>query len=247
MFEKEPLVVYWAPFSAHDIADIGEWNMLYEDPVSLFSELFPKKTEESKNKSYLSCPSVSSRLKSTFVFKNNLSTGIEYDFTDGKDEMYLHAEEQVAVRKERESSLTCGPTLVYAMKYFFFAEEPTQAFFNPPFYHKPGYMRYGSILPGVLDIGQYFRQFNCEIQMWENKGSFVMKEGDPIFYLEIPTDRKIILKRFVLTKKLYSYAMSTAESPSWYGKNLPLAKRYQRFMKTRTNELVLREIKNNLL
>lgn len=247
MSNKEPLIIYWAPFSSHEIEEAGNWNMLYTDPVSLFDEMIVHKTKESKNESIFSCPAVGGRFKNTFVFKNNLRTEIDYDCSDDKNIVNPKDVRQVAMRKIRPNAVDNGTSLVYAMRYFFFAEESVQATFNPPFFHKPGYMKYGSIVPGTFDIGQWFRSYNCEIQMWDTKGKFIMEDGEPLFYIEIPTDRKVIFKRFEFNPKLQSYAFSASMSPQHYGSNVPLVDRYKRFMQTRTNEIVLKEIKANLI
>lgn len=247
MSNKEPLVIYWAPFSSHELPEAGNWNMLYEDPVPLFNDLIVHKTKESKNDSLFSCPAVGGRFKSTFVFKNTLKTEVDYDCSENKDIINSKNNQQVAVRKIRPNAMNNGTSLVYAMRYFFFAEESVQVMFNPPFFHKPGYMKYGSIIPGTFDIGQWFRAYNCEIQMWESKGKFAIEAGEPLFYLEIPTDRKVVFKRFEFNPKLQSYAFATSESPQHYGSNIPLVDRYKRFMQTRTNEIVLKEIKANLV
>lgn len=247
MSKEKPLVIYWAPYSSDEIPDAGNWNMLYKDPVPLYNDLIVHKTKESGKDSLFSCPAVGGRFKSTFVFKNNLRTEIDYDCKNDNNLIEAKTKQQVAMRKIRPNLMENSMSLVYAMRYYFFAEEPIQVVFNPPFFHKPGYMKYGSIIPGTFDIGQWFRAYNCEIQMWETKGKFIMEEDEPLFYLEIPTDRKVIFKRFEFTKKLDSYALSVSESPFTLGSNLPLVKRYKRFMQTRTNEIVLKEIKANLL
>jgi hypothetical protein len=49
-----------------------------------------------------------------------------------------------------------------------------------------------------------------------------------------------------MTPKLHTYTASCGRANSWESW-IPLADRYKRFKQTRTNELVLKEIKNNLI
>ena len=69
----------------------------------------------------------------------------------------------------------------------------------------------------------------------------------PLFYLELITNRPVIMKRFNVNKALYRYIIACSQAASSYGPNKPLAERYYKFISTSTDKLVLREIKKNLI
>jgi hypothetical protein len=50
-----------------------------------------------------------------------------------------------------------------------------------------------------------------------------------------------------MNENLIKYAEACMHSPSNYGRNLPLIKRYERFKNSRMNEMILKEIKNSAL
>jgi hypothetical protein len=133
------------------------------------------------------------------------------------------------------------------MQHIFFSEEPVDAVFSPPFMHQAEYIKYGTCIPGTYDISKWFRPFVFEIQTWKSSGKFILPEGDPLFYIEAFTDRKIILKRFVMNKTLHDYAQACVKAKNEYGSHLPLVENYRRFTSSRMNELILKEIKANLL
>ena len=71
MREEESIDVYWSPQTSWEFGE-QDWNMLYPEPISLFSELQKLKTEDSGIKTYFSCPATNRKFKNTFVFRNAL-------------------------------------------------------------------------------------------------------------------------------------------------------------------------------
>jgi len=246
--DKAPLVIYWSPHSSGEIPIIGEWNMMYPEPTNVFSDLMKVKNLEAKDNSFMSCPAATGRLKNMFVFKNGMNSEYEFDNTDPKNRwIRLISENGISVRYTRQSAWSNGASLDFSMQHIFFSEEPVDAVFSPPFMHQAEYIKYGTCIPGTYDISKWFRPFVFEIQTWKSSGKFILPEGDPLFYIEAFTDRKIILKRFVMNKTLHDYAQACVKAKNEYGSHLPLVENYRRFTSSRMNELILKEIKANLL
>ena len=65
-------------------------------------------------------------------------------------------------------------------------------------------------------------------------------------YFTFLTDDKVELKRFNLSEDLRKISETCSTVSDWW-KNVPLLKRYDRFLKTKTNKLVMKEIKKQLL
>ena len=106
-----------------------------------------------------------------------------YDFTDDKKEIIHTSQSYLGYSVDRNASLDFGPNIHIGLDYLFFSDEPVSAFFTPPYFHKPEYTNYGSIIPGEFDIGQWFRGYSFEVQMWNQKGEFE-KESDYIIRLK---------------------------------------------------------------
>ena len=65
-------------------------------------------------------------------------------------------------------------------------------------------------------------------------------------YFNFLTDEKVVLKRFEGNDTLRKLSFTCSRVSEWWS-NVPLAKRYDKFLKSKTNRLVLREIKKQLV
>lgn len=247
MTKKEPLVIYWAPEVISSNVDHPNWNMLYSEPTNLFTELMHLKSKTSGLTSFLVCPATTDRLKNMFIFKNSIPTSVTYKVLEDESVEIIAEPHGVNVYSPRPSTLKGGAMLAVDLMYYFFCEESVLGFINAPMFHPPKYTNYGTIISGGFDLSKWFRPFSTELQMWSSSGIFKLEKDEPIFYLEIITDRPIILKRFTMTPLLNKYAKACVEHPSYFGRFKPLSQRYEQFLATRTNDLVLKEIKKNLL
>jgi hypothetical protein len=243
---KDPIIVYWSPFMKMD-GRKRDWSFLYPEPQTLFIDTVKNKRKESGKDSYFACPAVASKIKKILVFNSPMRSSHEFNFEN--DNEYLEPTDEVFLYldKTRPASSDNGPTLIYSLSYIFFAEEPLDIYFTPPMFHEPKYMKYGSIIPGEFDVGQWFRPYNFEVQTWKNKGEIHLEEDEPIFYAEFKTDRPIILKKFNCNDVLSSYAEANATSSFVFGRGEGLIKKYKRFKDVGFREKILTEIKKNLI
>lgn len=247
MGKKEPLIVYWAPHDQNFGEEVERWNLMYPEPTNLFSDLMKQKTKESKDISWLSCPAVSDRLKHTFVFTNNVETTVHWDVTDPLDPQITIEKYSLGCSIPRAAVLPDTAMLWFYIGWLFFCEEPVIAHLQAPYMHRPGYLNSGVIVPGGYDISSWFRKVNAEMHMWDASGTITIKDGEPLVYLELITDRPVIFKRFVLTEEIGKYDKACVDAPKYFGRHLPLVERYKRFRETRTNEILAKEIKKNLV
>ena len=248
MSKKDPLIIYWAPFFEDDSTlTTLDWNMLYPDPKVVFLDLIKEKEPRSGKTSMFSCPAVKERLSSTFVFTCPIRTSFSWDFED-LDNFSVVSHEGVAVRTYKQPPMRGTGNVQVALQWVFFSEESVMARVNPPSAHRPTDFSVKSCFPtGKMNIGKWIRPVTSEVQMWDTKGTVTIQEGDPIFYLEVDTDRPILLKRFRVNKELFRHIKACTEAPNYLGANLPLIERYMSFTSTKTDKLVLQQIKKNLV
>ena len=239
---KEPLVIYWAP--AVD-PEQGEWNLMYPEPTNLYKDLMDDKNPNRGLTSYLLCPAASQKFKKTWSIGFPMDAEYTYDFTDiDVPVMEATTKEYVSFSVLRPHTINAGPTVEFAYNYIFFAEEPVNAVFTPPMFHKAKYTNYASTVPGNFDIGKWFRGFPMEVQVWGNKGTIKFEQDEPVFYVEFDTDRDVILKRFKYTTELANYSKHCR---TFYNQEYSLDRRYDQFQKTKTDKLILKAIKENTL
>lgn len=240
---KKEVVIYWAPLSGFLKED---WNMLYYEPENLFNSLKNNTISGNKKDSFFVCPAVSSKFKKTYILNNTLDSKFNFK-EDGTVDALHNDEAYIGMRSLRKSPLKKSNMLQYNMQWIFFAEEPLLADFLPPYFHKPKYTNYGTVMPGSFDIGSWFRAYNAEFITWESEGFFQILENEPIAYVHFNTEKNIVLKRFIVNDKIKKYADACSNSPSTIGKNIPLVDRYSRFKKSSMNKIILNEIKKNLV
>ena len=126
--------------------------------------------------------------KKTYVFKNVMDCKYKYDFTDNNRDIVATTDEFLHAFVNREPSLTTGPLIRFALSYVLFADQPLLTTFSNPTLSEPGYIKYGSPVPGEFDIGQWFRPYTMEMQMWKQKGTFELLH-EPMGQIEIMPKR----------------------------------------------------------
>lgn len=253
----DTITVYWSP----QLFLHNNWNFLYPKPKTLFSSV--KEHTSLKNEAELSgdlmkhttkilaCPAVSNKFKKIAVFESPMSCSYNYDFNNFfKTSKYIlepETKQYIDVRVERPPVVDYGPTITFSLSYFLFAEESLDAYFTPPMFHPPKYMKYGSVVPGEFDIGRWFRPYNLEIQMWNQSGKFELQENEPLFYTEFKTEKRVVLKRFQINDKLHDAAVACINSKNIFGSGQTLDERYNRFENTDMRDMILSEIKKNII
>jgi hypothetical protein len=186
------------------------------------------------------------KLKRTLVYPSPFDMSVKYDINK-EPKIFDFSKDKMDIDFVRDPMFEFGPTLGLALGFSMFADQPLEASFTAPYFHKTEYMNYGSVIPGNFDIGQWFRPYNFELQMWENSGELNIKKDEPLFYVEFLTDKKIILKEFVFTPLLNTYMQSCVNSTSVFGLGQSLQDRYNRFKSSRLKEKIIAEIKKNLV
>jgi hypothetical protein len=252
---NETITVYWSPITF--LLEEESWNMLYQKPISISSELRKLKNENAKSETMFLCPASNDLLNNVFavyptmndkvVFSDNLLESVCNSESSFENPTFIPTESKINVRCVRKTSLDGYVNLIYNMGWIFFADEPLIARFTAP-YSPPSSPAEGVILSsGEFDIGQWFRPFNLDYHIPLKTKELSFKEENPFFYLEFFTNKKIIFKKFTNSKKLFSLQEEFTKSPSRYKKHIPLASRYLMSNKSSMSLEVLSEIKRNLV
>lgn len=241
MNEKDSINIYWSP--GNFVLGEESWNMLYLEPESLLKEFSEYRNQETGSKSFLSCPAFREKFKNVFSFRTTVDSSYSYEegITSNTGDTVI------GFYSQRMPSLSYGPTLVYNLSYIFFADEPVESLFTSPYLHKAEYMNSGCIVPGKFNIGSWFRPFNLEIQMHSNSGKINFNKNEPLFYMDLNTDKKVNFIRFNMNERLYNLSQECIQSPARYKKFIPLKQRYSIFQKTRARDIILNEIKKEVI
>jgi hypothetical protein len=240
---KKPITIYWSP-------GVSYWNMLYPEPKTVMKNLINNRNQDRSKENFLTCPAFVNKNNKVYSFLFPMTCGYEWDYSDFDNRFFkpINQNDPVVGYKElRPPTVYNSPQISFDLFYLFFCEEPLEATFTPPYFCKPNYTKHASIAPGTMDIGQWFRPYPVEITFWEEKGSVIFENNEPLFYVEFLTDRPIILKRFMPNEKILEYSSACANSSSEIESKVPLIDRYKRFNESKMNKLIFKEIKENLI
>lgn len=237
--------VYWAPVF-HD--NERDWNLLYYDLQNLTSYLTPLRNkniaEEDKLGTFFHCPASRNVFGNTYWIENPIETHSEFiKREDGGYDKVNHSKTGLNTWLERDGSLENNLLVTYNMRYIFFADEDLEMMLTSPYFHNTNHKF--SVCPARFNINKWFRVVMLEYNLWSDN-EFHVKKGDPLAYINFLTSEKVTLKRFEMNDKLHKYANSMGRASEWEPFK-PLIDRYRRFTKTRMNDLVLKEIKQNLI
>jgi len=233
------ITVYWTPFSHPSRKDYV--SLLFSDPENILKTLKPTKNANSPMSQYISCSSAKEIYKNTFVLSSPIDSTV--NIIKNNDSTYI--DNDSGFWKLNEETIKDRGRLDFDMSYLFFSEESINIAQYPAYLHKTSFMKTSTLAAGKFNIGKWLRPMNMSFILWENENSIVITKNEPLSYINFETDKKIILKRFEITDKIYSIV----DANSLY-RNLfpltPLNNLYNSFIKSKRNRIALSLIKNNL-
>lgn len=248
MRDRQPLVVYWSP--GQFILDTTSYNLLYQEPESVADKFYGQMF---KGAASLKCPaarfffhntfSLNSTIDNEFYFPQGLLEDIYFDEGMHYD---LPVESSVRVAKSRENQMEGYVNIEYHHSWFFFCEEDLEMSFTAPYFPAKSPIEDALLASGSFNIGSWLRPLNLEYYVPLGARKFSIQQDEPLAFVKFDTDRPIVFKRFVLTKKLANIVTEIVESDRYRFLN-NLLKRYNLFKKSRMKELILSEIRQNLV
>jgi len=247
MNEKETLTVYWAP--AQFIAADESWNMLYSEPENILAKFM---RDKKPGADMAMCPSVKGLMKNTFALSSNLNDQLIVDplviaREPEKRNRPLAGQSKISFFVERSTSFEGYANISYNLKWLFFSEEPVEMKLTAPYFPATALCEGALFSPGRMNVGLWYRALSLDWHIPLTTTEINIKEGQELAYVEFETDKKVILKRYTLSSALAHMAVESSRVPWIYEKNLPLAKRYEMAKKANVSQLVLNEIKKNLV
>jgi hypothetical protein len=250
MRDKDTITIYWSPASF--ITGQISWNMVYSKPNAVLTDLHRSKVPGSL---MTQCPAAKETLANVFSF--NSAVDDEFDIPEeifnyeptgeSIEDIRMNVDSVVGMFHERPTSIKEYTDVIYNLGWLFFADEPVKARMTAPWFpvHTP--MEGAYLAPGEFDIGRWYRSYNLDYHIPKKPNKFSIKAGDPLFFMEVMTDKKVVFKRYLLDEKLISITKEATASPLRYGRHKTLEERYQQADDTSHKEMVLSLIKKNLI
>ena len=143
-------------------------------------------------------------------------------------------EEQILSIIQMTSFITDSPSLKMSIEHPYFEDNK----FTSSCY----------VIPGVMDIGKYYRRLDFAFHIKEGHNTCAFDEGDIIYYLRFHTPEKIHFKQYFMNDKLREYHDMVEEIKEFsISSPRPLSYFYNIYKKYNLKSRILKEIKENLV
>ena len=248
---KEITEVFWSP--APFISQEESWNLLYPEPYLLKHKLQISRTDFKG--SFFICPSTRNHLKNLFVLNSaitdEIDLPIEYlkqtNMHESTEIVPSKKKQIVALKRQRPSSLKGYSNLLYNLSWLFFCAEPLTVTLTAPYLPAASPSTGAILASGTFDIGEWFRPINLDYHVPLENNYFSVMQGQELAYVNFHSNKQIKLKRFVLNETLYNLSLEMSESSLRYNPFQTLTQRYEMAKKSKIKEIILKEIKNNVV
>lgn len=249
MAKNDTITVYWAPakFSANE----DSWALLYPEPVAVLKEAY--KLNKHKGSMPL-CPAVKDTLQNVYSFNSAVDDSFDLPsqilksiaYTDSEGEP-IPTDSKVFFYKVRKSSMDGYINVNYNLSWLFFASEPVEARMTAPYFPSKSPIKGAMFSAGQFNIGKWFRPVAMDYHIPISSNKFEIEAGDSLMFVEFFTNKKIEFKRFNLSPRLHNIATEMGLSSKRYQKRASLWERYQMAHNAKIPQMVLTEIKKNLV
>lgn len=229
--------VYW---SVNHYANLP--GIRIEEPDLLEKTYFANKSFKDYN--YKACPAFSNYLKNTFILRSPFDYSFFINGDSVRSDLYDQSffDRHVEIRNINTKLFSLRPYII-----FFTEEKSLEISLSQPYLDQNLFTERAFVIPGKFDIGKYFRMIDFAFHLKDNISDFKIKEKDAIYYMKFYTDKKINFKRFMWTSKCQNYLEYVWNAKENKLKHSSLDFFYNLFIKYNYKNLILKEIKNNLV
>jgi hypothetical protein len=134
----------------------------------------------------------------------------------------------------------------FRQSFIFFTDEPSlKISLMSPFLKDNSITNDCTVIPGVFDCGQWFRNIDFAFFLKSHTNKFTIKEKQIFYYLKFHTNEKINFIQYRHGNEILAQYLKDVHNS---GKNTPKAKSLlQRYKMFKNKKNILKEIRNNLV
>jgi len=246
---KETTTIYWS--SLTDLpCPSDQW--IFKDPEPVINYFLNNNTSQDRD-SFFSCPAARSFFNNLFVFRSNVDDQCIWPegYLAGAVNKNLGPLDNfgniIDIIQSRNSAVEGYIDLLYNGTFVMFADKSLKIRISSPSYPPSAPSPGAMFTSGEFDIGRWFRPATLNWFVPLQNTEFIIKQNDPLFYAQALTDNKIIFKKFMITDNIKEIAQYFRSSTSRDGRNIELEKRYKIAESHNIQEILLKQIKNNLV
>jgi hypothetical protein len=225
--------VYWACLNP-------EW-MRVGPPTSVLYSFMKGKSAEI---GYLRCPSTKKYLQNLY----SLNSLYEYNFEITDTDVLSDCHNQEFFNKNFDLRSLKDRLFGISYIYVFFTEEETLDMeLTPAFLEDSDFCNKTTIVPGVIDIGKYFRTTDCAFHVKTYSNSVYIQEGAPYAYINFRTEDRVELKQFIINDSIIKYLKDVSSMKDYRNKKYRILDwYYNNFKRAGIKNRIITEIKKCL-
>jgi hypothetical protein len=249
---REITTIYWSS-SLRDPSPPDQWYLKDPEPVkNYFINNIPE-NKDNADMGFFGCPAAGAFFKNLYTFKANKNDSAKFPAgylkTVANQSIGSIGDfgNKVTLRQSRKSAIDGYIDLIYDINYVMFADKPLTIRLSTPNYPPSAPSPGAMLISGEFDIGRWYRPAVLNWFVPTDNTRFEIKEGDDLFYFQALTDDKIVFQKFMMTDQIRELAQSFLKSLKRDGMGLTLEERYQIAEGRQSQELILAEIKKNLI
>ncbi len=195
------ITVYWS--CNHHVVPSG---LRAQEPVRLQNHFFGKYSNDQTGGvfGYQQCPSVRDFFDNLYGLKMFHDYRIDFNTTEGIINCSDHAQdclERMLLVRNMESAL-----FSWQPEYIFFTDAKSlELEVYPAFMESNDFVNKTNVIPGVYDIGKWFRPLDCPFHLKQKHCSLQFSMGDVFLNLRFRTKEKIKFKYFTMSRELSDF------------------------------------------
>jgi len=173
-----------------------------EEPVSIQKHFFEKYPDE-QTQEYKRCPALRDFMVNLYGLKNYYDYRIDFKLSEGN----ITSSDQNRFLLDRlqarnmESSLFSWPVF-----YTFFTDAKSlELEIYPAFMESNEFVNKTNLIPGVYDIGKWYRPLDCVFHLKQKDCSLQFSMGDILMNLRFKTKEKIEFKYFTVSREMNDF------------------------------------------
>ena len=224
------------------------WSIDHKEAIGALRVQTPEPVLKNKGLAemeYHACPAFRDYYHNVYGIKSLYTYSLEIDGDKCKADMYNQeffdsnvnvrsTEQKLLSVKQRVSFITDSPSLKMSQEH--------------PCFEDNKFTESSYVVPGMFDIGKYYRNLDFAFHLKESHNRVEFDEGDTIYYLRFHTDERVSCKQYFITDRLREYRDMVDDIRMFsVAHNRPLSYFYDIYKRSNLKSRIIKEIKENLV
>jgi hypothetical protein len=228
-------IIYWA-------CDENEW-LRAKKPEPIYKNFI--KDLKGKDLQIEFCPSVKDYMHNIFSIKSLYDYNFKLEKNANQVSSDLYNQDffntHVIIRSQEEKCFS------FTQRFIFFTEDKSLIMSAGifPFLENNNITKRCVVIPGMMDIGKWFRKLDFAFYLKNEYDTFQIEEDEIFQYIKFDTKEKIEFKQFKVSKKLFDFLKDIEQSKESRKLKIRILDSYYKMFNNKKQ--IIKEIKENLI